>query len=101
MSLDDLDIFLQNDFYLSSLARFNSEGRQLILQYYNFALNNKILFRKQINLEEIEEFCQKNLKFNNNLQKIKESIIQDCVLTFPGSVPLNWSLGYLLRDMHT
>ena len=44
MKDSNLDIFLQNVFYLSSLTEFNAERSQLILKFYDHAFRDRILF---------------------------------------------------------
>lgn len=95
MNRTKYDIFLKNILFLSSLAQYNSERRQLVLKFYDVALKNRTLFKESITLKDVKKFCLKNRMLIKDPKTMKEVIIQDNVLTIPGSVSLGRNFGYI------
>lgn len=95
MSRTSYDIFLKNILFLSSLAQYNSERRQLILKFYDVALENRTLFKESITLKDVQKFCLKKQMLTKDPKTTKEVMIQDNVLTIPGSVSLRRNFGYI------
>jgi len=89
------DVYLNNILFLSSLAQYNSERKQLILNFCDFAVKQRTLHHRPVTLEDVQEFCVRNTMRAKDPRGLKEIMIQDNILTLLGSVSLNRNLGYV------
>jgi len=76
---------IENLLYLSSLAQFNTERRQLILRYYDFSIRNRILSEKLVSSEDIKNFC---------LSHEENDLIENWLLTLPLDTSIAWNFEY-------
>lgn len=57
----ETEMFVKNTAYLTSLYNYNSERREVIQKYFEDTVRNGEIFTKQVNLQDIIQFCRVTL----------------------------------------
>lgn len=93
MNRENIENIRQNINFLSSLAKFNSERNDSILQFYENIIETGIISSKKLELNNLINYVQKKKKKRKNEIPI-ESLSKVFLYTFPTNIHYGWNLSF-------
>lgn len=96
-NIDNISNFVENLYFISSVANYNTERIQLAQKFYDHANRTQLLSNKKITIEDIKEFGKDENKINIKSDGSRQSLLEEAILTMPGDIHVGWNLSYIAQ----